>query len=55
MDALQELGIEVIVARDVAREFKDKLLRDNWVGSEEQRDLMLSYPAEKLKFTRLGH
>jgi glycosyltransferase involved in cell wall biosynthesis len=52
MDALQELGLEVIVARDVAREYKDKLLRSNWVGSEEQRVLMLSYPAKKLKFTR---
>jgi hypothetical protein len=51
MDALQLLGVEVIVARDADGEYKEKLLTNNWVGSKEQLRLMLSYPATKLKFT----
>jgi len=50
MEALRELGIAVIIARDADHEFKAKLLNNNWIASPEQRALMLSYPADNLAF-----
>jgi hypothetical protein len=53
MQPLRELGVEVILARDIGDEYKARLLNGNWTGSTAQRALMLSYPAEKLRFSAL--
>lgn len=53
MRALRELGVEIVLAQDLDGEFDAKLLRGNWSGSPAQCALMLSYPAEKLKFSTL--
>jgi len=50
VEVLHELGVEVIVGRDADGEFRTKLLNSNWIGSAEQRALMISYPADKLAF-----
>ena len=49
-EVLRELGVEVILGRDADGEFGTKLLNNNWIGSTEQRALMISYPADKLAF-----
>jgi hypothetical protein len=48
--SLRELGIKVVIGKDADGEFKTTLLKDNWIGSPEQHALMLSYPADKLRF-----
>jgi hypothetical protein len=52
MEALCELGVDVILASDTDGEYKTKLLTNNWVGSAEQRSLMISYSVDKLEFRR---
>ena len=50
VEVLRELGVEVILGRDADGEFRTKLLNNNWIGSAEQLDLLISYPADKLMF-----
>ena len=47
---LRALGVDVIEVTDGEGAFKAKLLEWNWANSTEQRQLMLSYPSENLKF-----
>ena len=54
MWALRHLGVEVVLAEDRDGEFEAKVLRGNWEGSPAQKELLLAYPAEKLKFSILG-
>ena len=49
VDVLRWLGVEVVHVEDTVGEFKDRLLA-HWIGSNEQRELMLSYPGDKLTF-----
>ncbi len=53
MWSLRELGVEIVLAEDSDGEFEAKLLRGNWLNTPEQRGLLMSYPAEKLRFSVL--
>jgi hypothetical protein len=51
-DSLRRLGIQVVNSTDAHGEFKAGLLSLNWRNAPEQRALMLSYPAERVAFSR---
>jgi hypothetical protein len=47
---LRALGVEIITGKDAEGTFKAQVLTDHWTASADQRDLLLSYPAENLVF-----
>jgi hypothetical protein len=49
---LHRLGVEVVVGKDQDGEFKAAVLNGQWRNEPEQRQLMLSYPVQKLVFER---
>ena len=51
--SLRGLGIEVLIGKDLAGDYKTALLGGNWTGSPVQYALMLSYPAEKIGISRV--
>ena len=53
MRSLRHLGVEVILAEDANGQFEGEVLKGNWQNSPQQRELMLTYPAEKLTFSIL--
>lgn len=53
-DELRFPDLEMIEAIDIDGGYTRALLSKNWAASPEQRALMLSYPAEALRFDRTG-
>jgi len=53
-DYLRLPGVEMVQGVDVAGSYTTALLSHNWTASDEQRALMLSYPAETIRFNDGG-
>jgi hypothetical protein len=53
-DYLRLPEVEMVQGVDVAGRYTLALLSQNWTGSAEQRALMLSYPAEAIRFHDVG-
>ncbi len=53
-DDLRLPGVAMVQAVDVVGECTKALLSSNWKGSVDQREMMLSYPAEALRFDCTG-
>ena len=47
--SFRQLGLDVVIGRDADGKYRSRSM-GKWANSEEQRSLMLSYPAEHLKF-----
>jgi hypothetical protein len=54
LKSLAELGVEVFLVKDTGGDYRQVLLDGNWAGSSAQRALMLSYPADRLRFSKVS-
>jgi hypothetical protein len=54
VQALRHLGVEVITADDAGGQFRERVLSANWACSDAQKSLLLSYPADRLRFSTLA-
>jgi hypothetical protein len=52
-ESLRKLGVEVFMGKDIEGDYKAALLDGNWAGSPIQYEMMLSYPAEKIRISKV--